>query len=151
MALTNTEPIRSIRGFSLVELCIMFALIMLVLAFAISSLSSAMRGMQLSADARNIASAVNDAKLSATSQMRRYRVMFTLGEVQQFNSTSNQFESDLEENNLSTGSGITFKTTSSNALTGYPLDSSSAVSFNSRGIPIDDAGIPTSSNVSIQV
>jgi Tfp pilus assembly protein FimT len=126
-------------------------MIMIVSAFAIPSLSSAMRGMQLSGDARNIASALSYAKLSAASQMRRFRVSFTLGEnrweVQRFNATSNEFESDLEGSSLSTESGIEFKTTSSAALTGYPSGSSSVVTFNSRGLPIDDAGVPTASNV----
>jgi Tfp pilus assembly protein FimT len=139
------------KGFSLVELCILLGMIMLVSAFAIPSLSDAMRGMQLSADARNIASALSFAKLTATAQMKRYRVSFILAEnrwlVEKFNNTSGLFEADLEGNTLSTESGIAFKTASSAALTGYPSNSSNAITFNSRGIPIDDSGVPTTNNV----
>jgi Tfp pilus assembly protein FimT len=149
--LENAKSIKSARGFSLIEICILFGMIMIVSAFAIPSLSSAMRGLQLSGDARNIASALSYAKLSAASQMRRFRVSFTLGEnrweVQRFNSAANEFESDLEGKNLSTESGIGFKTTASAALTGYPSASSSTITFNSRGLPIDDAGIPAANSV----
>lgn len=126
-------------------------MVMLVSAFAIPSLSSAMRGMQLAADSRNIASALIYAKLSATSQMKRYRVSLVLAEnrwqVEKFNSASGLFEAEQEGNTLTTESGIAFKTTSSTALTGYPSASSTAITFNSRGIPVDDAGTPTTNNV----
>jgi len=124
---------------------------MLVSALAVPSLSDAMRGMQLSADARNVASALSYAKLSATSQMKRYRVSFVLDEnkwqVEKFNTTSGEFEAEPEGNTLSTQSGISFKSTSTAALTGYPSTSSAAIAFNSRGIPVDDAGVPTTNNV----
>jgi Tfp pilus assembly protein FimT len=149
--LAKTNIKKDARGFSLVELCILLGMVMLVSAFAIPSLSSAMRGMQLSADARNIASALSYAKLSAISQMKRYRVSFILAEnrwqVEKFNSTSGLFEAELEGNALSTESGIAFKTDASAALTGYPAYSSNAIIFNSRGIPVDDSGVPTTNNV----
>jgi Tfp pilus assembly protein FimT len=149
--LAKTKVKKDARGFSLVELCILLGMVMLVSAMAIPSLSDAMRGMQLAADARNIASALNYAKLSATSQMKRYRVSFVLAEnrwqVEKFNNTSGLFEAELEGSTLSTESGIAFQTTSGDALTGYPSSSSTAMTFNSRGIPVDDSGVPTTNNV----
>jgi Tfp pilus assembly protein FimT len=129
-------------------------MVMVVSAFAIPSLSSAMRSMQLAADARSIASALAYAKLSATSQMTRYRLTFDLDSnqwsVEKFNRASGEFEAEQAGNALSSGiagSGIAFKATSSAALTGFPSASSTIITFNSRGIPVDDTGTPTAENV----
>ena len=126
---------------------------MVVSAMAIPSLTSAMRSLQLAADARSIASALTYSKLSAISQMTRYRVTFDLEgngwNLEKFNRTTDDFEIE-QENIISSGdaeSGIAFRSSSTHALTGLPSTSSSTITFNSRGIPVDEGGVPTANNV----
>jgi Tfp pilus assembly protein FimT len=141
-------------AFSLIELCILMASIGILGVFAAPMLSSTMHSMQLSAETRNIATALTSARLSATSQMIPYRVSFNLGEnswqVEKYNQVSGEFEIQQSEYNLSNGlanSGIAFKSSSSHELSGFPSASSTAITFNVRGFPVDSTGAPTTNNV----
>ena len=53
------------RGFSLVELLIMMAMMAVLAAFSVPMLTSSMRDMRMMADAKNIATTVNYARMSA--------------------------------------------------------------------------------------
>jgi len=137
-------------GFSLVELCILLAVVMMLGAFAAPTLTSSMRGLQLAADARNIATSLSFAKMSAASQMTRYRLSFNISgnewSLQKLNKTTGVFETEQATNELSSGianSGIAFKNSSSSAPNGYSSNSSGTITFNSRGIAVDGAGVPT--------
>jgi Tfp pilus assembly protein FimT len=141
-------------AFSLIELCLAMAAMAVLGAISIPMLSSTMRGMQLSSEARKIATALMDAKLSASSQTNPYRVFFKHAEnswqLERFDQTAGEFVAAGAENTLSDGlanSGIAFRINSSLAVTGYPASSSESITFNARGFPIDDAGAPTASNV----
>jgi Tfp pilus assembly protein FimT len=150
----NMNPVsKAEEAFSLIEICLVLAVIATIAAFSVPTLSSSMRSMQLSADARNIASSLMDAKLSATSKMNPYRLNFNLAgkqwAVEKFNRATNAFDV-LQTYSLSSGvsgTGITFKSNSSAALPGYPAASSNLITFNSRGIPVDAGGVPTADNV----
>ena len=142
------------KGFSMVELVMLVGMIVIMMAISIPMLSSSMRDMQLVADARSIASTLTVAKLTATSQMTHCRLSFDLTnnewQIEKLNRSNGQFELQQDTNQLSRGvanSGITFKTSSDSAPSGFPTSSSSAITFNSRGIPIDGAGVPTASNI----
>jgi Tfp pilus assembly protein FimT len=146
--------IEEVWGFSLVEICIVLCVAMMLAAFAVPALSTSMRSMQLTADTRNIATTLTCAKLSATSQMTRYRLSFNLTgnqwSLEKFNKGTGAFELQQAANMLANGvanSEIAFKTSSSSAPSGLPTTSSSAITFNSRGIPVDAAGVPTANNV----
>jgi prepilin-type N-terminal cleavage/methylation domain-containing protein len=130
------------RGFTLIELSIVLGLTAIVAAFAIPVLSDSMRGMQLISDARKIATTMSYAKLSATSQMTSYRLSFDLDNNQwsllKRDRTSGDFELQQAVNRLSDGvadSGIAFKDDSESAPAGFPTDSATAITFNTRGIP----------------
>lgn len=144
------------RGFSLVELSMALALTAVLAAMAIPFLSSAMRSMQLEADARSIASTMRFAKLGAASQMTRYRLSFALDsnrwKLEKRNRTTGVYELQQADNELSSGianSGIAFKGTSSSAPAGFPTTSSTVIEFDTRGIPTAGAGIVYLSNDTI--
>jgi prepilin-type N-terminal cleavage/methylation domain-containing protein len=142
-------------GFSLIELMVILALAAILSAIAIPTLSSAMRDMQLASDARSISSALNVARVKATTLMTPYRIQFDLDEnkwsLQKYDSSANSFVVELDVNRLSTGivsSGISFgKNEGTGEVSGYPSSSSSYITFNTRGIPVDDSGQPTADNI----
>jgi prepilin-type N-terminal cleavage/methylation domain-containing protein len=142
-------------GFSLIELMVILALAAILSAIAIPTLSSAMRDMQLASDARSISSALNVARVKATTLMTPYRIQFDLDEnkwsLQKYDSSANSFVVELDVNRLSTGivsSGISFgKNEGTGEVSGYPSSSSSNITFNTRGIPVDDSGQPTADNI----
>jgi prepilin-type N-terminal cleavage/methylation domain-containing protein len=143
------------RGFSVVELLIVLAMAGILSAFAIPTLSSAMRDMQLASDARSISSALTVARIKATTMMTPYRVRFDLDEnkwsLEKYDSSSSSYAVEQDTNELSTGmagSGITFgKNGGTGVVAGYPSSSSTAITFNTRGIPVDGSGQPTSDNI----
>jgi prepilin-type N-terminal cleavage/methylation domain-containing protein len=140
---------RNQRGFSLIELSLVVAVMALVSAFSIPRLNSAMDDMQMISDARNIATALTYAKISSTAQMIHYRVSFVLADNQwsvekETSQNAGAFETKQAINSLCNGastSGIVFKSTSGAAPTGYPTNSAGTITFNSRGMPIAGAQI----------
>jgi Tfp pilus assembly protein FimT len=130
------------KGFSLVELSVLLAMTAILAALSLPMLTSSMHDMQLISDARSIATTMTYAKLSATSQMTHYRLSFDLDNnewlLEKWNRSTDEFELQQATNDLSRGlanSGISFKANSGTAPTGFPTDSSTAVTFNSRGVP----------------
>lgn len=141
-------------GFSLVETLIVLAMAAILSAFAIPILSSAMRDMQLIADARNISSTLNHARLKASSLMNRYRISFDLDNnqwsLEKFNEATNNYDLQQDVNELSrglVGSGIAFKSKSETHPASFPSGSSNTITFNALGIPINGSNIPTSDNI----
>jgi len=141
-------------GFSVTELLTVLAIGAILTGMSIPMVSGSMRSWQLTADARNIANMLASAKMSASAQMTHYRLSFNLGagtwQLEKYNRGTSAYEVQGSAYQLSSGlanSSIAFKSTSSAAPTGFPTSSSTAITFNSRGIPIDGAGVPTPSNV----
>lgn len=136
------------HGFSLVELAVLLSMATIMAAVSIPMMTTAMRGMKLSSDAKSIATSLTYARVSATSQLTRYRMTLDLDNnrwaLLKRNRTSGIYELEQATNTLSGGvsnSGIRFKPTSSTAPTGFPTASSTAITFDSRGIPMEGAGI----------
>ncbi len=141
------------RGFSLTELTMLLAIVAILLASSIPILSSSMRSWQLGADARKIVTSLTLAKLSATSQMTHYQLLFTVSNnkwsLQKWNRSTSAYEVQGAETTLSEGmanSGIALKSSSSSGPEGFPTTSSATITFNSRGIPINGANNPTGDN-----
>lgn len=132
------------RGFSLIELSIVLGLVALVSAFSIPMLSSAMEDMQMIGDARSIATALTYAKISSTAKMIHYRVSFDLDDSQwnvekETSQNAGVFEVEQAINALRNGNAaaeIAFKSASDAAPTGFNTDSSTTITFNSRGMPL---------------
>jgi Tfp pilus assembly protein FimT len=133
---------------------VLLAMMAIVAAFSLPKLSSSMRSWQLAADARDIATTLTYAKLSAASQMTHCQLSFNLAHnqwsLQKYNKGTGNYDVQGATNQLSSGqanSGIAFRSSSSAALSGFPTASSASITFNSRGIPIDSTGKPTTNNV----
>lgn len=140
------------RGFTMIELSVVLGMIVVVAAFSVPMLTNSMRNMQLIADARNIATTMTYAKMSAMSQMTRYRLSFDLDSntwrLLKRNRATGEYEPEQAINGLSNGvshSGIEFKPSATTAPNGFPTSSSTTITFNSRGIP-ESAGIIYISN-----
>lgn len=140
-------------GFSAVEILIVLAVMAILSAFAIPSLTVAMRDMQFAADTQNISSALNYTRLKAKSLMNPYRVAFDLENnrwsVQKFNSGTGNWDIEQDTNDLSrglSGSGIAFASESGSAPGTFPEKSSSTITFNSQGIPVSGT-TPTADNI----
>ena len=142
------------RGFTLTETMVVAALMVIVGAIGVPLVSTTFHSWALYADTRNITTALVDAKIKAISQTTHYQVTFDLNNnnwtLQRYDRTGSSFVNDGSHMTLSNGeknSGIHFQSTSSIALSGYPTSSSTFIRFNSRGIPINSSGVPTSANV----
>jgi Tfp pilus assembly protein FimT len=129
-------------GFSLVELCIVLGAMTILVGFAIPMFTSSLRGMKLASEAKNIATTLTYAKLRAISQMTNCRLSFNLNSnqwvLQQLIRGTSNFTQLDGVNILSLGvegSGIAFKTSSSSAPTGFPVTSSTTITYSSRGTP----------------
>ncbi|HYK90660.1 MAG TPA: GspH/FimT family pseudopilin [Acidobacteriota bacterium] len=147
--MTEVESVEKDRGFSLAELCIMVSMMAILVSLSVPVASNMLRDFQLLADVRNIATSVTYAKLRATSGMTHYQLTFNISEntwsVNKLNKSTNAYEVEGDTKQLSMGaahSGITFKSSSSYAPTGFPTSSSTSITFNSRGIPIDGGSTP---------
>jgi Tfp pilus assembly protein FimT len=137
------------KGFTLAELSLVLGLTVILSALSIPMLSSAMDDMQMISDARSIATALTYSKISSTAQMTHYRVSFDLAGnewsvAKETAQNSGVFETEQAINSLCNGdasSDIAFKSTSTTAPDSLPTDSSSAITFNSRGMPIGGAQV----------
>jgi len=142
------------RGFSLAELMILVVVIAATAAMSAPIFTNSMRDMRLIGDVQNISTTLGLAKIKSTSQLTRYQMALNLSQgswsLQKFNQGTGNYEVEGSVNALSSGiksSGILFKTGSGSAPPGFPTTSSNIIRFNTRGIPIDNAGIPTTNNV----
>ena len=144
------------HGFSLAEIMVAVVLLLLFAALTVPSLTTALNAWQLNADARKISTTLMSAKLRTTSQATRYRVHFDVPNnsfnCQRFNRTTGNYVDIADESavTLSDGisnSGIRLTADSPSGPTGFPTTSSEFVIFNSRGIPVDNGGVPTGANV----
>ena len=137
------------RGFSLVELSVVLAISAILATMAIPMLTSSMHSMQLASDARSIASTMTYAKLSSASLTTRCRLTFDIDnsqwKLERRNPATGNYELQEAINQLSSGvadSGIIFKSNSSTSPPGFPKDSSTVITFSSRGTLIEpSAGI----------
>jgi prepilin-type N-terminal cleavage/methylation domain-containing protein len=141
-------------GFSLTEVLIAVAVMAALSALAVPMLSTSMRSMQLAADAQNISTTISSARLSAKSLMTPYRISFDLVKnewsLEKFNRATANFELQKDVNQLSSGitnSGITFRQNSDSHPGAFPSQCSGTITFNSRGIPVDNNNAPTSDNI----
>lgn len=152
-------PNHDVRGYSLIEILMVVALTTIAAAMAVPMMSNSIGNFRLSGDARAVTSAVSLAKLRAASDFSQARVYVDL--------TGRSFHVEVWEKNpagwlteggntsLSTGVTFSFGATATappNSVlaqapacvttAGVAIGNTACILFNSRGIPVDSAGVP---------
>ena len=140
-------------GFSLIEILVVIAIIGIIAAIALPGAINFVKGYKLHANASAVAAQINVTRFRATSQYRPYRLSInsTAGRTVRERLTTGYGSPETEET-IPLDQGIRFLTacpvsakpgTIPSSLTA----SSTAVYFNTRGLPVDTSGAPTNSNV----
>ena len=137
----------------MLELLIVIAIIGIIAAFALPSAWNFVKGYRLHTDASAIASQLNVTRFRATSQFTPYRLSVTAStgtySMDRMNTT---YASPASEVSLGLSQGISFLTTCPVSVKPGNIPSgvtagSTAVYFNTRGLPVDTTGTPTNTNV----
>lgn len=158
-------------GFSTIELMMVVLIIGIVLAFAIPQATTGMRDYRLHADASNIASQVNVARMRAASQYAPYRLVVNIAAgtywmeklcgmttaAQDANCTSAYapFTNPVIEGGTQiVGTSDSYASCRPSGVTAYPgsitADPSTCpdplyIYFNTRGSPVNSSGSPLAS------
>ena len=112
---TIQTPLRGRRGFTLIEVLAVIALMAIVAGMAIPSTTSMMRGYRLKSDAQAVNNLVALAKMRAASQFSRARVYVDLAtnsfSLQTWNKTTNSWVTDGGVGQTATGVSWRTRTT----------------------------------------
>ena len=149
----------------MIELMTVVAVIGVASAVTVPITARAVGDLRLRGDAHAVANSVALAKMRATSSFSKARMFVDLSTdtffIQVWNKTEETWEN--EGGTVSTSDGVTFgyggldeappntqTTINQSPLcdddAGEPIAETACVTFNSRGIPVDNAGAPTGNN-----
>ncbi len=153
------------RGFSVMELMAVAALIGILAVFSLPMTTRAVNDVRLSGDARAVANTVALAKMRAASAFSRARVFVDLSTHTFFVQVWDRAAADwtTEGGIINTSEGVSFgfgtlgaPPPSTQTAIGQSvlckdkddndIGNTACVTFNSRGIPIDEDGKPTGEN-----
>ncbi len=155
------------RGFSFLEVVVVIALLLIMLAISLPLFNNSNSFNQLKADTFDLAGRLNRAKFRATTDLAAYRIRFDFAKngyiLERRN--GNNFNGNDTDNDRETGLLIRLRERVSYVpptAAGSPIPStifattpgdadqrreqSQFIAFNSRGIPVDDMGRPQANN-----
>jgi Tfp pilus assembly protein FimT len=159
----------SISGFSLLEMLVVIGLMMVVAAIAIPMSGNALHYLKLSGDARSLSNDVSVAKMRAAAKFTQARIFIDLSGGAYYLQTcgtpgtspcpswNTEGGSTLLSSNDTFGYGIVVTPPPNSQASigqaptcldnsGHSVASTACIIFNSRGIPVDSTGSPTSSD-----
>ena len=149
------------RGYSLIEVMVVVGLIGIVSAMVVPITETSLKSNRLKRDADSVRHLVGLAKMRASSQFTRSRVMVDLGAntfvLQIWDRTNNVWVNDSGMNVTSSGVTFGFGTLAApppntqvniamsplcttGVTAANTIANTACISFNSRGLPIDSAG-----------
>jgi prepilin-type N-terminal cleavage/methylation domain-containing protein len=141
------------QGFSMLELLVVIAIIGVIAAFALPSALTFVKGYRLHADASAIAAQLNVTRFRSTSQYKPYRLSVDVAA----GSTSRQrlsttYASPQTEESQLLQRGVRFLATcpvsaKPGSIGSSVTAASSAIYFNTRGLPVDSTGTTYNNNV----
>jgi prepilin-type N-terminal cleavage/methylation domain-containing protein len=141
------------RGFSMLELLVVIAIIGVIAAFALPSAITFVKGYRLHANASAIAAQLNVTRFRATSQYTPYRLRVDVAAGSTLRERlSTTYGSPQVEETQPLDRGIRFLTAC--PVTAKPgnvsasfTGASSAIYFNTRGLPVDSSGVAFNNSV----
>ena len=149
----TTDPSkRGAVGFSTIELAIVVVTIMIMAALAIPQAIGTIRALRAVSDARNLATQLALAKMRAADGFTQSRLNCNTASrscqleicTSKGTSTCNTFTAEGGPVNLSEGTSFGFGTLTTPAGSQATIQNTTQILFNSRSLPVDSTGAPTS-------
>ena len=152
------------RGFNIVELAIVLMIVMITLTEGLPSLQGFLRSYRASGDARSISSQMALTRMRSAANFTQARLYFNLDtksfHIETYNKAAGQFQTEGGVQNLAgiDSFGYGAVTTPAGTQTtigqapacvdssGNSIANTSCILFNSRSVPIDSTGAPTSND-----
>lgn len=136
------------RGFTLIELTVSLGISFVLFSFAVLPLRQTIQGYRLAADARAVSSQLALARMRAAAGFTQAELAVDLTsntfQIEMFDKATGQFQSSGNVYSLSQGDSFSYGGVAVPAGGQATLQQTPTITFNSRGIPIDSTGTPTS-------
>jgi len=141
------------QGFSMLEILVVIAIVGIIAAFALPNALTFVKGYRLHANASAIAAQLNVTRFRATSQYKPYRLSInTSAGTSTRERLSTSYASPQSEEAIPLDRGVRYLTTcpvsaKPGSIGSSVTAASTAVYFNTRGLPVDSGGITYNNNV----
>lgn len=134
-------------GFGLVELLIVMAAVLVVCGIALPSIENTLGALRGTWASRSLSAELYLARMRANAKFTKTRVRVDPSQktfqLEVFDKTSNTFQTEGGTQYLDKRISLGYGSITTPAGSQTTIEQSTAVTFNSRGIPITDSGIPT--------